>query len=111
MDPIDFQDSPSKIEMMKTEMTNKTLRTGLTKFMDSYIRLTSLTFTPHQPLIPFPFLSPVFQHLPKQQMEDTTALDTTDSNIDDYTLAPRSVQAKVDNSCLLKVFQWLQDLR
>jgi hypothetical protein len=29
----------------------------------------------------------------------------------DYTLAPRSPQAKIDNSCLLKVFQWLQDLR
>jgi hypothetical protein len=34
----------------------------------------------------------------------------TDADIDDYTLAPWSAQAKVDNSCLLKVFQWLQDL-
>jgi hypothetical protein len=38
-------------------------------------------------------------------------LDTTDSDIDDYILAPRSVQAKVDDFRLLKVFQWLQDLR
>jgi hypothetical protein len=43
--------------------------------------------------------------------EDTTTLDTTNSDIDDYTLAPWSVQAKVDDSCLLKVFQWLQNLR
>jgi hypothetical protein len=34
----------------------------------------------------------------------------TDADIDDYTLAPRSAQAKVDDSHLLKVFQWLQDL-
>jgi hypothetical protein len=38
-------------------------------------------------------------------------LNTTDSNIDDYTLSPWSAQAKVNNSHLLKVFQWLQDLR
>jgi hypothetical protein len=38
-------------------------------------------------------------------------LDTTDTDIDDYTLAPQSAQAEVDNSRLLKVFQWLQDLR
>jgi hypothetical protein len=43
--------------------------------------------------------------------EDTTALDTTNSDINDYTLAPWSAQAKVNNSRLLKVFQWLQDLR
>jgi hypothetical protein len=43
--------------------------------------------------------------------EDTTALDTTDSDIDDYTLTPQSAQAKVDDSRLLKVFQWLQDLK
>jgi hypothetical protein len=35
----------------------------------------------------------------------------TDTDIDDYTLAPWSAQAKVDDSRLLKVFQWLQDLR
>jgi hypothetical protein len=35
----------------------------------------------------------------------------TDADIDNYTLAPRSAQAKVDDSHLLKVFQWLQDLR
>jgi hypothetical protein len=43
--------------------------------------------------------------------EDNTALDTNNSDIDDYTLAPRSVQAKVDDSHLLKVSQWLQDLK
>jgi hypothetical protein len=35
----------------------------------------------------------------------------TNADIDDYTLAPQSVQAKVNDSHLLKVFQWLQDLR
>jgi hypothetical protein len=35
----------------------------------------------------------------------------TDADIDDYTLTPQSVQAKIDDSRLLKVFQWLQDLK
>jgi hypothetical protein len=35
----------------------------------------------------------------------------TDTNIDDYILAPLSAQAKVNNSHFLKVFQWLQDLK
>jgi hypothetical protein len=38
-------------------------------------------------------------------------LSTTETDMDDYILAPRSAQAKVDDSHLLKVFQWLQDLR
>jgi hypothetical protein len=60
--------------------------------------------------LPFPRISTLAQatHLSE---EDTTAPDTTDSSIDDYTLTPRSVQAKVDDSHLLKVFQWLQYLR
>jgi hypothetical protein len=36
---------------------------------------------------------------------------TTNTNIDDYTLTPQSAQEKVNNSRLLKVLQWLQDLR
>jgi hypothetical protein len=66
MDPMDY--NPGKMEMMKIEMMKKTSRTGLTNFMDSFIRLTSSTFAPCQPPIPFPFLSPVFQHSPKQQI-------------------------------------------
>jgi hypothetical protein len=38
-------------------------------------------------------------------------LGMTNTDIDDYILAPRSAQAKVNNSYLLKVFQLLQDLR
>jgi hypothetical protein len=60
--------------------------------------------------LPFPCISTLAQATDLSE-EDTTALDTTDSDIDDYTLAPQSVQAKVDNSHLLKVFQWLQDFR
>jgi hypothetical protein len=41
-------------------------------------------------------------------VEETSMADT---DIDDYTLTPQSAQAKVDDSGLLKVFQWLQDLR
>jgi hypothetical protein len=60
--------------------------------------------------LPFPRISTLSQATDLSE-EDTTALDTTDSEIDDYTLTPRSAQAKVDDSHLLKVFQWLQDLR
>jgi hypothetical protein len=60
--------------------------------------------------LPFPHISTLAQATDLSE-EDTIALDTTDSDIDDYTLAPRSVQAKVNDSRLLKVFQWLQDLR
>jgi hypothetical protein len=60
--------------------------------------------------LPFPCISTLAQATYLSE-EDTTMLDTTNSNIDDYTLAPQSAQAKVNNSCLLKVFQWLQDLR
>jgi hypothetical protein len=60
--------------------------------------------------LPFPHISTLTQATDLSE-EDTTALDTTNSDIDDYTLAPRSAQAKVNDSHLLKVFQWLQDLR
>jgi hypothetical protein len=61
-------------------------------------------------LLPFPCISTLAQATDLSE-EDTPALNTTDSDIDDYTLAPQSAQAKVDDSRLLKVFQWLQDLR
>jgi hypothetical protein len=60
--------------------------------------------------LPFPHISTLAQATDLSE-EDTSALDTTDTNIDDYTLAPWSAQAKVDDSCLLKAFQWLQDIR
>jgi hypothetical protein len=98
--------------MKKTEMTKKNLWIGLITFMDSYIKSMSLTLTSRQPPIPFPFLFPVFQLSPRQQSEEyTSAIGTTDTNIDDYILTPQSAQAKVDDFHLLKVFQWLQDLR
>jgi hypothetical protein len=68
MDPTDSQDGPGKLEMKKTEMTKKTSWTGLTNFMDSSTKLMSSTFTSQQPPIPLPFLSPVSQHSPKQQI-------------------------------------------
>jgi hypothetical protein len=68
MDLMDSQDDPGKMEIMKTEMTKKASQTGLTNFMDSYIRLMSSTFAPYQHLIPFPFLSPISQHSPRQQI-------------------------------------------
>jgi hypothetical protein len=57
--------------------------------------------------LPVPRISTLVQATDLSEEETST----TDSDIDDYTLAPRSVQAKVDDSRLLKVFQWLQDLR
>jgi hypothetical protein len=68
MDPTDSQEDPSKMEMKKKEIMKKTSQIGLTNFMDSCIRLTSLTFVFHQPAIAFPFLSPIFQLLPRQQI-------------------------------------------
>jgi hypothetical protein len=68
MDPMDSQDDPGKLEMKKTKMMKKTLWIALITFMDSYIRLMSSTFTSCQSLIPFPFLSPVFQLSPRQQI-------------------------------------------
>jgi hypothetical protein len=68
MDPMDSQEGPSKIEMMNTEMIKKSPWTGLINFMDSCIRLMSSTFAPRQPPIPFPFLSPVSQLSPRQQI-------------------------------------------
>jgi hypothetical protein len=38
-------------------------------------------------------------------------IGTIDTNINDYILAPQSVQAKANDFSLLKVFQWLQYLR
>jgi hypothetical protein len=63
IDLTDSQESPGKMEMMKTEMTKKTLWTGLTNFMDSYIRLMSSIFVPTSDSLPF--LSPIFQLLPR----------------------------------------------
>jgi hypothetical protein len=57
--------------------------------------------------LPFPRISTLVQATDLSEEETST----TDADIDDYTLAPRSVQAKIDDSRLLKVFQWLQDLR
>jgi hypothetical protein len=56
--------------------------------------------------LPFPCIS-IVQATDLNEEETST----TDADIDDYTLAPQSAQAKVDDSHLLKVFQWLQDLR
>jgi hypothetical protein len=72
------------------------------------IDIHPLTTSDSLPL-PFPCISTLAQATDLSE-EDTTTLDTTDTNIDNYTLAPWSVQAKVDDSRLLKVFQWLQDL-
>jgi hypothetical protein len=57
--------------------------------------------------LPFPRISTLVQATDLSEEETSTA----DADIDDYTLTPRSAQAKVDDSHLLKVFQWLQDLR
>jgi hypothetical protein len=58
----------------------------------------------------FPHISTLAQATDLSE-EDTSALGMTNTNIDDCILTPRSAQAKIDNSHLLKVFQWLQDLR
>jgi hypothetical protein len=60
--------------------------------------------------LPFPCISTLIQATDLSE-EDISAIGTTDTNIDDYILAPWSAQAKVNDSHLLKVFQWLQDLR
>jgi hypothetical protein len=73
------------------------------------IDICPLTTSDSLPL-PFPHISTLAQETGLIE-EDTTTLDITDSDIDDYTLTPRSAQAKVNDSRLLKVFQWLQDLR
>jgi hypothetical protein len=57
--------------------------------------------------LPFPRISTLVQATDLSEEETST----TDTDIDDYTLAPQSAQAKIDDSRLLKVFQWLQDLR
>jgi hypothetical protein len=60
--------------------------------------------------LPFPCISTLAQATDLSE-EDNSTINTADTNMDDYILAPRSAQAKVDNSYLLKVFQWLQDLK
>jgi hypothetical protein len=57
--------------------------------------------------LPFPCISTLVQATDLSEEETST----TDADIDDYTLAPWSAQAKINDSRLLKVFQWLQDLR
>jgi hypothetical protein len=57
--------------------------------------------------LPFPHILTLVQATDLSEEETSMA----DADIDDYTLAPQSVQAKIDDSHLLKVFQWLQDLR
>jgi hypothetical protein len=54
--------------------------------------------------LPFPCISTPVQATDLSE-EDTSSINTTDTDIDDYILAPQSVQAKVDDSHLLKVFQ------
>jgi hypothetical protein len=57
--------------------------------------------------LPFPRISTLIQAT--DLSEEETSM--TDTDIDNYTLAPWSAQAKINDSRLLKVFQWLQDLR
>jgi hypothetical protein len=66
--------------------------------------------TPNSLPLPFPHILTLAQTTDLSE-EDTSAIITIDTNIDDYILASRSVQAKADDLRLLKVFQWLQDLR
>jgi hypothetical protein len=51
----------------------------------------------------FPCISTLAQGTDLSE-EDTSAIDMTNTDIDDYILAPRSVQAKVNDSRLPKVF-------
>jgi hypothetical protein len=51
----------------------------------------------------FPYISTLAQATDLSE-KDNSVLDTTDTDIDDYTLTPQSAQAKVNDSCLLKVF-------
>jgi hypothetical protein len=111
MDPTDSQEGHGKLEMKKTKMTKKNSQIGLITFMDSCIRLTLSTFAPPPTSdslpLPFPCISTLTQAT--DLSEEETSM--TDTDIDDYILSPRSAQAKVDDSHLLKVFQWLQDFR
>jgi hypothetical protein len=66
-----------------------------------------LPTTPNSPPLPFPHISTLIWATDFSEEETST----TDADIDNYNLAPQSAQAKIDDSCLLKVFQWLQDLR
>jgi hypothetical protein len=56
--------------------------------------------------LPFPCISTLVQATDLSE-EDTSTIGMTDTNIDDYILASQSAEAKVDDSHLLKVFQWL----
>jgi hypothetical protein len=66
-----------------------------------------LPTTPDSPPFPFPRISTLAQATDLSEEETST----TDADIDDDTLAPRSVQVEIDDTRLLKVFQWLQDLK
>jgi hypothetical protein len=66
-----------------------------------------LLTTPNSPPLPFPCISTLIQAT--DLSEEETSM--TNADIDDYTLASRSAQAKINDSRLLKVFQWLQDLK
>jgi hypothetical protein len=96
--------------MMKTEMMKNWID-QLHGFLHqiNVVDTRPLTTSDSLPL-PFPRISTLAQATDLSE-EDTSVLDTTDTDIDDYTLAPWSAQAKVDDSRLLKVFQWLQDLK
>jgi hypothetical protein len=59
--------------------------------------------TPDSLSLPLPHISTLTQTTDLSE-ENTSAIGTIDTNIDDYILTPRSAQAKVDDLCLLKVF-------
>jgi hypothetical protein len=60
--------------------------------------------------LPFPCISTLTQATDLSE-EDISALGTIDTKFNNYILPSWSTQAKVNDSCLLKVLQWLQDLR
>jgi hypothetical protein len=72
------------------------------------INIVDIRLLPTSDSLPLPFPHAQATDLSE---EDISTIGTIDTDIDDYILTPQSAQAKVDNSCLLKVFQWLQDLR
>jgi hypothetical protein len=45
-----------------------------------------------------------------QEIDFSEDSDAADANVNDYSLIPWSVQAVINDTCLLKVFKWLQDL-
>jgi hypothetical protein len=114
MDLTDSQEDLGRMEVKKTEMTKKTSCIGLTNFVDSCIRLMSSTLASCQPpnslFLPFPHISTLTRTTDLSE-EDTSTICRIETNINDYILTPQLAQAKADDLCLLKVFQWLQDLR